>query len=86
MTRQYTVYIIQYIHVCVSRMAMIIRRITLILNAIFCATATKELIQNGGFEDGTNGWGSMGETFFLLMYLDKMLSYNYFINQDVTSQ
>ena len=42
---------------------MIIRRITLILNAIFCATATEELIQNGGFEDGTNGWGSMGETF-----------------------
>ena len=48
---------------------MIIRRITLILNAILCATATKELIQNGGFEDGTNGWGSMGETFCFLIEL-----------------
>ena len=60
---------IQYIHVCDSRMTMIIRRITLILNAILCDTATKELIQNGGFEDGTNGWGSMGETFCFLIEL-----------------
>ena len=44
---------------------MITRTFPLILATIYCATASKEIIQNGGFEDGTYGWGSMGITFFL---------------------
>ena len=44
------------------RMTMITRTFSLLLTTIFCATASKEIIQNGGFEDGTSGWGSMGET------------------------
>ena len=42
---------------------MITRTFSLILTTINCATASKEIIQNGGFEDGTCGWGSMGITF-----------------------
>ena len=43
---------------------MITRTFSLILTTIYCATASKEIVQNGGFEDGTFGWGSMGKTFF----------------------
>ena len=63
------------------RMTMITRTFSLILTTIYCATASKEILQNGGFEDGTLGWGSMGETSY--SFLNFFLKYQ---SQDVTSQ
>ena len=40
---------------------MIILAFVLIITSFNWAKATEEVIQNGGFEDGTNGWGSMGK-------------------------
>ena len=44
-----------------QKMTMIILAFFLTITAFTWVKATEEVIQNGGFEDGTNGWGSMGK-------------------------